>query len=71
MLDAIPVNAAFKTALSNDIVAGVVVCGEISCHGQSNLLRIEANFNRKRYAREVLQLVVVPFLQGIPGAIFQ
>ncbi|GFX04269.1 transposable element Tcb2 transposase [Trichonephila clavipes] len=36
-----------------------------------NLLRIEGNLNSNRYVREVLQLEVVPFLQGIPGALFQ
>lgn len=50
---------------------GVMVWGAISYHGRSNLLRIEGNLNSNRYVREVLQPEVVPFLQGIPGAIFQ
>nr|XP_042910796.1 uncharacterized protein LOC107441252 [Parasteatoda tepidariorum] len=50
---------------------GVMVWGAISYHGRSNLIRIEGNLNSNRYVREVLQPEVVPFLQGIPGAIFQ
>ncbi|GFV77916.1 transposable element Tcb1 transposase [Trichonephila clavipes] len=47
-----------------------MVWGVISYHGLSNLLRIEGNLNSNKYIREVLQSEVVPFLQGIPGAIF-
>ncbi|PRD31965.1 UNVERIFIED_CONTAM: hypothetical protein NCL1_21881 [Trichonephila clavipes] len=47
-----------------------MVWGGISYHGRSNLLRIDDNFNSSRYVREVLQMEVVPFLQGVPGAIF-
>ena len=42
----------------------------ISYHRRSNLLRIEGNLNSNRYVRKVLQ-PEVPFLQGIPGAMFQ
>ncbi|GFW04346.1 transposable element Tc1 transposase [Trichonephila clavipes] len=55
----------------SDQTPGVMVWGTISYHGGSNLLRIEDNLNSNRYAREVLQPKVVPFLQGIPRAIFQ
>ncbi|PRD31644.1 UNVERIFIED_CONTAM: hypothetical protein NCL1_22998 [Trichonephila clavipes] len=48
-----------------------MVWGVVSYHGRSNLLRIEGNLNSNRYVREVLQPEVVPFLQGIFGAIFQ
>ncbi|GFX71940.1 transposable element Tc1 transposase [Trichonephila clavipes] len=48
-----------------------MVWGAISYHGSSNLLRIEGNLNSNRYVHEVFQSEVVPFLQGIPGAIFQ
>ncbi|GFT37230.1 disintegrin and metalloproteinase domain-containing protein 33 [Trichonephila clavipes] len=47
----------------------VMVWGVISYHERSNLLRIEDNHNSNRYVREVLQPDVVPFLQGMPGAI--
>ncbi|GFX21812.1 transposable element Tcb2 transposase [Trichonephila clavipes] len=48
-----------------------MVWGAISYHRQSNLLRIEGNLDSNGYAREVLQSEVIPFLQSIPGAIFQ
>ncbi|GFV63764.1 transposable element Tcb2 transposase [Trichonephila clavipes] len=43
----------------------------MSYHERLNLLRMEGNLNSNRYIHEVLQLEVFPFLQGIPGAIFQ
>ncbi|GFU10479.1 hypothetical protein TNCV_955151 [Trichonephila clavipes] len=48
-----------------------MVWGAISYHGRSNLLRFEGNLNGNRYVHEVLQPEVVPFLQGIHGAVFQ
>ncbi|GFX90016.1 transposable element Tcb2 transposase [Trichonephila clavipes] len=45
--------------------------GAVSYHGRSNLLRIEGNLNSNTYVHEVLQPEVIPFLQGILGAIFQ
>ncbi|GFW38701.1 transposable element Tc1 transposase [Trichonephila clavipes] len=45
--------------------------GTISYHGRSQLLQIEDNLNINRNIREVLEPEVVPFLQGIPEAIFQ
>ncbi|GFW27456.1 transposable element Tc1 transposase [Trichonephila clavipes] len=53
------------------LTPAVMVWSAISHHGQYNLLRIEGNLNSNRYVREVLQPEVVPFLQGIPGTIFQ
>ncbi|GFT60006.1 transposable element Tcb2 transposase [Trichonephila clavipes] len=47
-----------------------MIWSAIPHHGPSNLLRIESNLNSNRYVREMLKLEVVPFLQGIPGAIF-
>ncbi|GFX62330.1 transposable element Tcb1 transposase [Trichonephila clavipes] len=55
----------------SDLTPGVTVLGAISYNGRSNLLRIEGNLNSNRYVRELLQPEVVPFLEGIPGAIFQ
>ncbi|GFV46309.1 uncharacterized protein TNCV_3231981 [Trichonephila clavipes] len=55
----------------NGLTPEVMVRGAISYHGRSNLQRIESNLNNNRYVREVLQPDVVPFLQGIRGAIFQ
>ncbi|GFU87713.1 uncharacterized protein TNCV_912841 [Trichonephila clavipes] len=48
-----------------------MVWGAISCHGRSNLLRIEGNLNNNRYVHEVFRPKVVPFFQYIPGGIFQ
>ncbi|GFX74992.1 uncharacterized protein TNCV_1845641 [Trichonephila clavipes] len=67
VLHAMPVNAAFQSALSNDIVMEFGVLYQ----GRSNWLRIEGNLNSNRYGHEVIHPEVVPFLQGIPGAIFQ
>ncbi|GFT25192.1 transposable element Tc1 transposase [Trichonephila clavipes] len=53
------------------LILGVMVRGTISYYGRFNLLRIECNLNSKRYVREVRHPKVVPFLQGIPGVIFQ
>ncbi|GFU31536.1 hypothetical protein TNCV_3539381 [Trichonephila clavipes] len=73
VLDTMPVNAAFQSALSSDIglTSGVVVWGAVSYNGRSYFLRIEGNLNRNRYVRIVLHPEVFPFLQGIPGATFQ
>ncbi|GFV06506.1 transposable element Tc1 transposase [Trichonephila clavipes] len=56
---------------NSGLTTGVMVWDAISYHGRSNLLRFEGNLNSNRYVREVLHLEVVPFLQSIPGAIFQ
>ncbi|GFX12221.1 uncharacterized protein TNCV_1103391 [Trichonephila clavipes] len=44
------------------LIPGVMVWGVISCHGRSNLLRIEGNLNNNRYVREALQPEALPFL---------
>ncbi|GFW22668.1 transposable element Tcb1 transposase [Trichonephila clavipes] len=48
-----------------------MVWGAIAYHGRSQLLRIVGNLNSTRYINEVLQPQAIPFLQGLPGAIFQ
>ncbi|GFW15964.1 transposable element Tcb2 transposase [Trichonephila clavipes] len=50
---------------------GVGVWGAIAYHGRSQLLRIVGNLNSTRYINEVLQPQAIPFLQGLPGAVFQ
>ena len=50
---------------------GVMVWGAIVYHGRSQLLRIVGNLNSNRYISEVLQPQAVPFLQSLPGAVFQ
>ncbi|GFW49566.1 transposable element Tcb1 transposase [Trichonephila clavipes] len=54
--------------LHSGLKPGVMVWCAISYHGR---LRIKGNINSNRYVHEVLQPEVVPFLQGILGAIFQ
>lgn len=65
MLDGMPINAAFQSALSNDIVIEHPELWALY-PGRSNLLCVEGNFNSNRYVREVLQSEVVPFLQSTP-----
>ncbi|GFV62396.1 transposable element Tcb1 transposase [Trichonephila clavipes] len=48
---------------------GVMVWGAIAYHGRSQLLRIVGNLNSTRTV--VLQPQAIPFLQGLPGAVFQ
>ncbi|GFV66230.1 transposable element Tcb1 transposase [Trichonephila clavipes] len=55
----------------NSLTPRVMIWGAILYHGRSNLLGIEGNLNSNRYVRVVLQLEVVLFLQGFPGAIFE
>ncbi|GFU64396.1 transposable element Tcb1 transposase [Trichonephila clavipes] len=50
---------------------GVMVWGAIAYHGRSQLLQIVGNLNSTRYINEVLQSQAIPFLQGLPGAVFQ
>ncbi|GFW50944.1 transposable element Tcb1 transposase [Trichonephila clavipes] len=55
----------------NGRTPGVKVWGAIAYHGRSQLLRIVGNINSTRYINEVLQPQAIPFLQGLPGALFQ
>ena len=73
VLDLMLINTAFKSVidLHSGRALGNMIWGVISFHGLFNLLQIESNFNSNRYVREVLQPEIVPFLQGILGAIIQ
>ena len=51
--------------------AGVMVWGAIVCHGRSQLLQIVGSRNSNRYISEVLLPQAVPFLESMPGAVFQ
>ncbi|GFW83056.1 uncharacterized protein TNCV_4604831 [Trichonephila clavipes] len=65
VLDAMPVNSAFQSALSKDsgLTTGYRFLSAIPYHGQSNLLRIEGSLNCNRYVPGcALQPEVVPFL---------
>ncbi|GFX43424.1 transposable element Tc1 transposase [Trichonephila clavipes] len=55
----------------NGLTPKVMVWSAILYHGRSNLLRIEGNLNSNKYVHEVVHPEVVPFLEGIPGAVFQ
>ncbi|GFX10515.1 transposable element Tcb1 transposase [Trichonephila clavipes] len=50
---------------------GIMVWGGIGYHSHTPLVRIAGNLNSQRYISEVLEPVVIPYLQGLATAIFQ
>ncbi|GFV90936.1 transposable element Tcb1 transposase [Trichonephila clavipes] len=48
-----------------------MVCGGIGYHSRTPLVRIAGTLNSQRYISEVLEPVVLPYLQGLATAIFQ
>ncbi|GFS49342.1 transposable element Tc3 transposase [Trichonephila clavipes] len=50
---------------------GIMVCGGIGYHSRTPLVRIAGTLNSQRYISEVLEPVVLPYLQGLATAIFQ
>ncbi|GFY36596.1 transposable element Tcb1 transposase [Trichonephila clavipes] len=54
-----------------DPAPGIMVWGGIGYHSRSPLVRIAGTLNCQRYMSEVLQPVVLPYLQGLATAIFQ
>ncbi|GFX59691.1 transposable element Tcb1 transposase [Trichonephila clavipes] len=50
---------------------GIMVWGGIEYHFRTPLVRIAGTLNSQRYISEVLELVVLPYLQGWATAIFQ
>ncbi|GFV59228.1 transposable element Tcb1 transposase [Trichonephila clavipes] len=50
---------------------GIMVWGGIGYHSHTPLVRIAGTLNSKRYFSEVLEPVVLPYLQGLATAIFQ
>ncbi|UYV67601.1 hypothetical protein LAZ67_5001346 [Cordylochernes scorpioides] len=50
---------------------GIMVWGGIEYHSRTPLVRIAGTLNSQRYISEVLEPVVLPYLQGLPTAIFQ
>ncbi|UYV63612.1 hypothetical protein LAZ67_2004968 [Cordylochernes scorpioides] len=50
---------------------GIMVWGGIGYHSRTPLVRIAGTLNNQRYISDVLEPVVLPFLQGFPTAIFQ
>ncbi|GFU70143.1 transposable element Tcb1 transposase [Trichonephila clavipes] len=50
---------------------GIIVWGGIGYHSRTPLIRIAGTLNSQRYISEVLEPVVIPYLQGLATAIFQ
>ncbi|GFU07567.1 uncharacterized protein TNCV_2225421 [Trichonephila clavipes] len=50
---------------------GIMVWGGIGYHSRTPLVRIAGTLNSQRYISEVLELVVLLYLQGLAIAIFQ
>ncbi|GFU63968.1 transposable element Tcb1 transposase [Trichonephila clavipes] len=50
---------------------GIMVWGGIRYHSRTPLVHIAGTSNSQRYISEVLEPVVVPYLQGLATAIFQ
>ncbi|GFV05008.1 transposable element Tcb1 transposase [Trichonephila clavipes] len=53
------------------LALGIMVWGSIEYHSCTPLVRIAGTLNSQRYISEVLELVVLPYLQGLATAIFQ
>ncbi|GFX19399.1 transposable element Tcb1 transposase [Trichonephila clavipes] len=50
---------------------GIMVWGGIGYHSRTPLVRIAGTLNSQCYISEVLETVVLPYLQGLATAIFQ
>ncbi|GFU16095.1 transposable element Tcb1 transposase [Trichonephila clavipes] len=50
---------------------GIMVWGGIGYHSRTPLVRIAGTLNSQHYISEVLEPVVLPYLQGLATAIFQ
>ncbi|GFS57491.1 transposable element Tcb1 transposase [Trichonephila clavipes] len=50
---------------------GIIVWGGIGYHSRTPLVRIADILNNQRYMSEVLEPIVLPYLQGLATAIFQ
>ncbi|GFU49189.1 transposable element Tcb1 transposase [Trichonephila clavipes] len=53
------------------LAPGIMVRGGIGYHSRFPLVRIAGTLNSQRYISEVLEPVVLPYLQGLATAIFQ
>ncbi|GFW33444.1 transposable element Tcb1 transposase [Trichonephila clavipes] len=49
---------------------GIMVWGGIGYHSRTALVRIAGSLNSQRYMSEVLEPVVLPYLQGLTTTIF-
>ncbi|GFS60435.1 transposable element Tcb1 transposase [Trichonephila clavipes] len=52
-------------------IPGIMVWGGVGYHSRTPLVRIAGTLNRQCYISEVLEPVVLPYLQGLATAIFQ
>ncbi|GFX04124.1 transposable element Tcb1 transposase [Trichonephila clavipes] len=50
---------------------GIMVWGSIGYHSRTPLVSIAGTLSSQRYISEVLEPVVLPYLQGLVTAIFQ
>ncbi|GFU53387.1 transposable element Tcb1 transposase [Trichonephila clavipes] len=50
---------------------GIMVWDGVGYHSRTPLVRIAGTLNSQRYISEVLEPVVLPYLQGLATAIFQ
>ncbi|UYV70167.1 RET [Cordylochernes scorpioides] len=50
---------------------GIMVWGAIAYDSRSPLLRIQGTMTAQRYVDEVLRPVTLPYLQGVPNALYQ
>ncbi|GFV98025.1 transposable element Tcb1 transposase [Trichonephila clavipes] len=53
------------------LASGIMVSGGIGYHSRTPLVRIAGTLNSQRYISEVLEPVLLPYLQGLATAIFQ
>ncbi|GFT06746.1 transposable element Tcb1 transposase [Trichonephila clavipes] len=50
---------------------GIIVWGGIGFHFRTPLVRIAGTLNRQLYISEVLEPMVLPYIQRLPSAIFE
>ncbi|UYV72839.1 hypothetical protein LAZ67_10000935 [Cordylochernes scorpioides] len=50
---------------------GIMVWGAIAYDSRSPLLRIQGTMTAQRYVDDVLRPVTLPYLQGVPNALYQ
>ncbi|GFU99078.1 uncharacterized protein TNCV_1227921 [Trichonephila clavipes] len=64
-------NPAFALQLHTVPTAGVMVWGAIAYNTRSPLVLICGTMTAQRYVHTILQPLVLPFMQRLPGALFQ
>ncbi|RZC32058.1 DDE 3 domain containing protein [Asbolus verrucosus] len=64
-------NSAFSVEQHVAHTVGVMVWAAICYGSRSPLVFIQATMTAQQYIQEVLELVVVPYLQDIPNALYQ